>query len=105
MDGQEVYLRLSTLPTVYQESLVIRLHLQASIQPLSHLSLFPSTNEETTFFLRYSHGLLVFTGPTGSGKTTTMYALLEVIRKRKHVASLHWKIQLKKEMTMYYKFK
>ncbi|MGE1166993.1 ATPase, T2SS/T4P/T4SS family, partial [Peribacillus simplex] len=34
-------------------------------------------------FLRYSHGLLVFTGPTGSGKTTTMYALLEVIRKRK----------------------
>ena len=62
-------------------------------------------SEETTFFLRYSHGLLVFTGPTGSGKTTTMYALLEVIRKRKHVASLHWKIQLKKEMTMYYKFK
>ncbi|HEF1857515.1 TPA: Flp pilus assembly complex ATPase component TadA, partial [Bacillus cereus] len=34
-------------------------------------------------FLRYSQGLLVFTGPTGSGKTTTMYALLEVIRKKK----------------------
>ena len=34
---------------------------------------------------------------TGSGKTTTMYALLEVIRKRKHVASLRWKIQLKKK--------
>ncbi len=105
IDGQEVYLRLSTLPTVYQESLVIRLHLQASVQPLSHLSLFPSTAAKLLSFLRYSQGLLVFTGPTGSGKTTTMYALLEVIRKRKHVASLHLKIRLKKEVTMYYKFK
>ncbi|PFU64241.1 competence protein ComG [Bacillus thuringiensis] len=64
IDGQEVYLRLSTLPTVYQESLVIRLHLQASVQPLSHLSLFPSTAAKLLSFLRYSQGLLVFTGPT-----------------------------------------
>ncbi|MEK5250976.1 competence type IV pilus ATPase ComGA [Bacillus sp. FSL R9-9530] len=81
IDGQEVYLRLSTLPTVYQESLVIRLHLQAFVQPLSHLSLFPSSAEKLLSFLKHSHGLLVFTGPTGSGKTTTMYALLEVARK------------------------
>ena len=80
IDGQEVYLRLSTLPTVYQESLVIRLHLQASVQPLSHLSLFPSTAKNYSRFTLFT-GLLVFTGPTGSGKTTTMYALLEVIRK------------------------
>ncbi|MFK4423956.1 type II secretory ATPase GspE/PulE/Tfp pilus assembly ATPase PilB-like protein [Bacillus sp. RC51] len=64
IDGQEVYLRLSTLPTVYQESLVIRLHLQASAQPLSHLSLFPSSTEKLLSFLKHSHGLLVFTGPT-----------------------------------------
>ncbi|MGG0758567.1 competence type IV pilus ATPase ComGA [Bacillus paramycoides] len=82
IDGQEVYLRLSTLPTVYQESLVIRLHLQASVQPLSHLSLFPSSAKKLLSFLHHSHGLLVFTGPTGSGKTTTMYALLEAVRKR-----------------------
>lgn len=50
IDGQEVYLRLSTLPTVYRESLVIRLHLQASVQPLSHLSLFPSTAEKLLSF-------------------------------------------------------
>ncbi len=65
IDGQEVHLRLSTLPTVYLESLVIRLHLQASIQPLSHLSLFPSSAKKLLSFLHHSHGLLVFTGPTG----------------------------------------
>lgn len=81
IDGQEVHLRLSTLPTVYSESLVIRLHLQASVQPLSHLSLFPSSAKTLLSFLQHSHGLLVFTGPTGSGKTTTMYALLEVAKK------------------------
>lgn len=54
MDGQEVYLRLSTLPTVYQESLVIRLHLQASIQPLSHLSLFPSTAKKYSLFTLFT---------------------------------------------------
>ena len=64
IDGQEVHLRLSTLPTVYLESLVIRLHLQASIQPLSHLSLFPSSAKKLLSFLHHSHGLLVFTGPT-----------------------------------------
>ena len=57
IDGQEVYLRLSTLPTVYQESLVIRLHLQASVQPLSHLSLFPSTAKNYSRFT-------LFTGAT-----------------------------------------
>ena len=58
IDGQEVYLRLSTLPTVYQESLVIRLHLQASVQPLSHLSLFPSTAK--LLVLRYSQATRIY---------------------------------------------
>ena len=56
IDGQEVYLRLSTLPTVYQESLVIRLHLQASVQPLSHLSLFPSTARKLLSFYAIHRG-------------------------------------------------
>ena len=56
IDGQEVYLRLSTLPTVYQESLVIRLHLQASVQPLSHLSLFPSTAQNYSRFYAIHRG-------------------------------------------------
>lgn len=99
IDGQEVHLRLSTLPTVYQESLVIRLHLQASVQPLSHLSLFPSSAKTLLSFLHHSHGLLVFTGPTGSGKTTTMYALLEVAKKQqtRRIVTLEDPIEKRKE--------
>ena len=60
IDGQEVYLRLSTLPTVYQESLVIRLHLQASVQPLSHLSLFPSTAAKLLSFYAIHRATCVY---------------------------------------------
>ena len=60
IDGQEVYLRLSTLPTVYQESLVIRLHLQASVQPLSHLSLFPSTQQNYSRFTLFTGATRVY---------------------------------------------
>lgn len=95
----EVHLRLSTLPTVYHESLVIRIHLQTSEQPLSHLALFPNTAKTLLSFLHHSHGLLIFTGPTGSGKTTTMYALLEVAKKQgsRRIVTLEDPIEKRKE--------
>lgn len=95
----DVHLRLSTLPTVYHESLVIRIHLQTSAQPLSHLSLFPNTATKLLSFLHHSHGLLVFTGPTGSGKTTTMYALLEVAKKQglRRIVTLEDPVEKRKE--------
>ena len=76
----DMHLRMSTLPTIQNESLVIRIHLQTSVQPLSELSLFPSSAKTLLSFLYHSHGLIVFTGPTGSGKTTTMYSLLETAK-------------------------
>lgn len=77
-DGTIISLRLSTLPTFYDESLVIRLLLQDSFLPLSQLSLFPNATRKLLSFLHHSHGLIIFTGPTGSGKTTTLYTLLRV---------------------------
>ncbi|WP_028399191.1 competence type IV pilus ATPase ComGA [Ectobacillus panaciterrae] len=71
-----LHLRLSTLPTMNNESLVIRIHFQTMVQPLSQLALFPSSAKALLSFLHHSHGLIIFTGPTGSGKTTTMYSLL-----------------------------
>ncbi|WP_375781858.1 competence type IV pilus ATPase ComGA [Peribacillus simplex] len=74
--NQVVGLRLSTLPTAHLESLVIRLIPQQNILPLKQLSLFPNTVQKLIALLKHSHGMLIFTGPTGSGKTTTLYSLL-----------------------------
>ena len=71
-----VGLRLSTLPTAYLESLVIRLIPQYNILPLPQLSLFPNTAHQLISLLKHSYGMIIFTGPTGSGKTTTLYSLL-----------------------------
>ncbi|GAA3321996.1 hypothetical protein GCM10020331_040120 [Ectobacillus funiculus] len=56
----DMHLRMSTLPTIQNESLVIRIHLQTSVQPLSELSLFPSSAKTLLSFLYHSHGLIVF---------------------------------------------
>ncbi|MDM5359708.1 ATPase, T2SS/T4P/T4SS family [Peribacillus sp. ACCC06369] len=62
--NQVVGLRLSTLPTSYLESLVIRLIPQQNILPLEQLSLFPNTVQKLIALLKHSHGMLIFTGPT-----------------------------------------
>lgn len=63
-DHHFVNLRLSTLPTVYDESLVIRILPQKAFQPLSKLSLFQDSTKKILSFLKHSHGLIIFTGPT-----------------------------------------
>lgn len=75
-DDKVVGLRLSTLPTSYFESLVIRLIPQYNILPLEQLSLFPNKAHRLISLLKHSHGMIIITGPTGSGKTTTLYSLL-----------------------------
>ncbi len=77
----DVHLRLSTLPTIYEESLVIRILPQGQIPALDQLSLFPSTVTKLLSILNHSHGLMIFTGPTGSGKTTTLYSLIHYAKK------------------------
>ncbi|WP_416827215.1 competence type IV pilus ATPase ComGA [Ectobacillus polymachus] len=81
MGDSFIGLRLSTLPTLNEESLVIRIHPQVNVPPLSQLSLFPNSAKTLVSFLKHSHGLIIFTGPTGSGKTTTMYSLLQTAQR------------------------
>ncbi|PLS15253.1 competence protein ComG [Bacillus sp. M6-12] len=80
-NGKQVGLRLSTLPASPSESLVIRLIPQHNILPLQQLSLFPAYARKLMALLKHSHGMIIFTGPTGSGKTTTLYSLLHHARE------------------------
>ncbi|MFS0861541.1 competence type IV pilus ATPase ComGA [Fredinandcohnia sp. 179-A 10B2 NHS] len=79
--GVTINLRLSTLPTPYNESLVIRILPETTTYSLAKMSLFPHMTTKMLSLLKHSHGLIIFTGPTGSGKTTTLYSLLHATKK------------------------
>jgi len=76
--GRVIDLRVSTVPTVYGESMVIRLLDQGpGTLDLDHLGLDPRGLELLSGAISQPHGMVLVTGPTGSGKTTTLYAALK----------------------------
>lgn len=95
--GHDVDLRLSTHPTIYGESMVIRL-LDKSRKLLTLKQLGFSTPQINTLksMIQKQHGMILFCGPTGSGKTSTMYALLqEMDRKSRNVMTLEEPVEYK----------
>ncbi|MBI3625268.1 MAG: type II secretion system ATPase GspE [Candidatus Rokubacteria bacterium] len=78
--GRRVDIRVSTIPTVHGESIVMRLLDRSSIfLPLEKLGFAPDTRGLFERLISRPHGMLLVTGPTGSGKTTTLYAGLDKI--------------------------
>ncbi|MGA2245573.1 MAG: ATPase, T2SS/T4P/T4SS family [Verrucomicrobiota bacterium] len=75
-------IRVATYPTVTGEKIVLRLFNSETAKALGELSLASAVQTELEKFLRQSSGLLLLTGPAGSGKTTTIYACL------RHLAEL-----------------
>jgi len=80
--GEKISLRVSTLPTVYGEKLVLRI-LEDSLTKfnLEELGLLPEDQEIAEKILTKTQGMFLVTGPTGSGKTTTLYTILGLLNK------------------------
>jgi len=77
---RDVDIRVSVIPTIYGERVVLRLLDRSTIfLGLEELGLNPETYKQMTRLIKMSHGIILVTGPTGSGKTTTLYAALSKI--------------------------
>jgi general secretion pathway protein E len=80
--GNEFDLRVSTVPTMYGESVVLRLLQRDSIAlDFGPLGFSPQQEKAMQEILATPHGILLVTGPTGSGKSTTLYAALRHLNK------------------------
>ena len=80
-DGKQIEVRVSTFPTIYGENLVMRiLDPTATILELKTLGLPPAIFDSYIKLVKATQGMVLVTGPTGSGKTTTLYATLDTVR-------------------------
>ncbi len=76
-EGQELELRVATLPTAGQnEDVVLRVLAAKALRPLEEMDLAPSLIESLGQMVTRPYGILLCVGPTGSGKTTTLHAML-----------------------------
>ncbi len=80
VDGRRIDIRVVTLPLVYGEGAVMRvLDKGAVVRDLESLGMQPSEEERFDHAIARPHGAVLVTGPTGSGKSTTLYAALSVL--------------------------
>jgi general secretion pathway protein E len=78
MPGAEVEMRLSTLPTAFGEKVVMRIFDPGTVdKPFDALGFTATEAERWQTLMGMSHGIILVTGPTGSGKTTTLYSTLK----------------------------
>ena len=83
VNGKQINIRISVIPTVFGEKAVLRLLASQSV--INHSSTYGMAQEEYDKFcemMRSPNGIIYITGPTGSGKTTTLYMVLEELAKK-----------------------
>lgn len=81
-EGRDIDLRISTMPTILGEKVVIRILDRAKLSAaLEALGLEGAELDQFQTMLRRPHGLVLVTGPTGSGKTTTLYCALDQLKE------------------------
>jgi general secretion pathway protein E len=81
-NGKEVELRLSTMPTAFGEKLVLRIfNPEMMLRSFSQLGFTAEDEQRWRRLFSHPHGIVLVTGPTGSGKTTTLYSTLKEIAR------------------------
>ncbi|THB69732.1 MAG: general secretion pathway protein GspE [Desulfovibrio sp.] len=82
LENREIHVRASSLPTIYGENLVLRLLLRgARTQTLQEIGLRDADRLRVEETSRKPYGMILSTGPTGSGKSTTLYAIITLLNK------------------------
>jgi type IV pilus assembly protein PilB len=82
MDNKEINIRASTLPTIYGENMVLRLlDTSTGVYSLEHLGMSVEDREKLEPIITKPYGMILSTGPTGSGKSTTLYSILKRINQ------------------------
>jgi len=86
----EVDIRISSYPTIYGESIVMRLlNTSSPLLGLEQLGMYAEDLDKFRKLLKHSYGLILVTGPTGSGKTTTLYTSLNELKsKEKNIITI-----------------
>ena len=94
--GKEVELRIATLPVAFGEKVVMRIFdPEVVMQDLSGLGFYPEEMVLFNEFISRPHGIILVTGPTGSGKTTTLYSALKSIANRElNIATIEDPIEM-----------
>jgi len=83
IDGVEMNIRTSSIPTVYGEKMVLRfLSMNTALDHAGQFGMNDDDYEKMLKILQSPHGVVYITGPTGSGKTTTLYMVLEMLVKK-----------------------
>tara|TARA_R110002110_G_scaffold147129_1_gene337255 strand:- start:68684 stop:70153 length:1470 start_codon:yes stop_codon:yes gene_type:complete len=83
LGGRSIDLRISTMPSTYGERVVMRLlDKDAGKMQTDELGMPSATREKLEELIRRPHGIILVTGPTGSGKTTTLYAALQQMNRQ-----------------------
>ena len=82
LDGEEVDLRVSILQGYFGENVVIRILPSQVLLDLDKIGFLPQDLETITKLIQKPHGIILITGPTGSGKTTTLYTCLSRLNRK-----------------------
>ena len=99
MGGKQIDMRVSCVPTIYGENVVLRLlDSSSALLDLSDLGFSKEVLERFDKLIRRPHGIILVTGPTGSGKTTTLYAALNKINTvEKNIITIEDPVEYKLE--------